>query len=97
MICSLTFPETGFDSGDSLHKLSKPVTQSAKRCYGVDNNSLRTVWLTDNIGKNAKHISGFRNALRKHAYSNVRKISPPKNWKKNQIKSLIFFIFLLKT
>ena len=38
----------------------------------------------------------------KHAYSNILKILPPKNEKKttkkqNQIKILIFFIFLLKT
>ena len=33
-------------------------------------------------------------ALRKHAYSNLLKISPPKNWKKNQIKiSDIFHTF----
>ena len=31
--------------------------------------------------------------LRKHAYSNILKISPPKNWKKkNQIKTDIFHI-----
>ena len=34
--------------------------------------------------------------LRKQAYSNILKILPPKN-EKNQIKILIFFIFLLKT
>ena len=35
-------------------------------------------------------------ALRKHAYSNILKISPPKT-ESFQIKILIFFIFLLKT
>ena len=35
-------------------------------------------------------------SLRKHAYSNVLKISPPKT-ESFQIKNLIFFIFLLKT
>ena len=35
-------------------------------------------------------------ALRKHAYSNTMKISPPKT-ESFQIKSLIVFIFLLKT
>ena len=34
--------------------------------------------------------------LRKHAYSNTLKISPPKT-ERFQIKILIFFIFLLKT
>ena len=34
--------------------------------------------------------------LRKHAYSNILKILPPKN-ENFQIKTLIFFIFLLKT
>ena len=34
--------------------------------------------------------------LRKHAYSNILKNSPPKR-ESFQIKSLIFFIFLLKT
>ena len=35
-------------------------------------------------------------SLRKHAYSNILKILPPKN-ENFQIKFLIFFIFLLKT
>ena len=35
-------------------------------------------------------------SLRKHAYSNILKISPPKA-ERFQIKILIFFIFLLKT
>ena len=35
-------------------------------------------------------------ALRKHAYSNILKILPPK-FESFQIKILIFFIFLLKT
>ena len=35
------------------------------------------------------------NPLRKHAYSNILKISPPKT-ESFQIKILIFFIFLLK-
>ena len=35
-------------------------------------------------------------ALRKHAYSNILKIFPPKN-EHFQIKILMFFIFLLKT
>ena len=35
-------------------------------------------------------------SLRKHDYSNMLKISPPKT-KSFQIKILIFFIFLLKT
>ena len=34
--------------------------------------------------------------LRKHAYSNILKISPPKNRKFSDKKNL-FFIFLLKT
>ena len=34
--------------------------------------------------------------LRKHAYSNILKILPPKN-EKIEIKILIFFKFLLKT
>ena len=36
------------------------------------------------------------NPLRKHAYSNILKILPPKNVK-FQTKILIFIIFLLKT
>ena len=35
-------------------------------------------------------------ALRKHVYSNILKISPPKT-ESFQTKILIFFIFLLKT
>ena len=35
-------------------------------------------------------------SLRKHAYSNILKIFPPKD-ENFQIKNLIFFIFLLKT
>ena len=35
-------------------------------------------------------------SLRKHAYSSVLKILPPKN-ESFQIKFLIFFMFLLKT
>ena len=35
-------------------------------------------------------------SLRKHAYSNILKISPPKP-EGFQIKILIFFLFLLKT
>ena len=35
-------------------------------------------------------------ALRKHAYSNILKFSPPKNWKILDKKTLTFFIFLLK-
>ena len=36
--------------------------------------------------------------LRKHGYSNILEILPPKyKKKKNHIKILIFFIFLLKT
>ena len=35
--------------------------------------------------------------LRKHAYSNILKILPPKNGNFSDKKNLIFFIFLLKT
>ena len=37
-----------------------------------------------------------RKSLRKHAYSSIKKISPPKT-ENFQIKTLTFFIFLLKT
>ena len=37
-----------------------------------------------------------KGSLRKHAYSNILTISPPKT-ESFQIKILIFFIFLLKT
>ena len=36
-------------------------------------------------------------SLRKHAYSNILKILPPKNGNFSDKKNLIFFIFLLKT
>ena len=36
-------------------------------------------------------------ALRKHAYSNIVKISQPKKKRKSDKGILIFFIFLLKT
>ena len=39
--------------------------------------------------------SASKTPLRKHAYSNILKILPPTNEKKNQIKIRIFFIFLL--
>ena len=37
-----------------------------------------------------------KGTLRKHAYSNILKISPPKT-ESFEMKILIFFIFLLKT
>ena len=46
---------------------------------------------TNDIMKNPYYLP-----LRKHAYSNILKISPPKN-ENFQIKILILFIFLLKT
>ena len=42
-----------------------------------------------------KHVITVVKSLRKHAYSNLLKIIPPKN-EHFQIKNLIFFIFLLK-
>ena len=44
------------------------------------------------------HVDNDPSGLRKHAYSNILKILPPKN-ENFQIKkkNLIFFIFLLKT
>ena len=36
-------------------------------------------------------------SLRKHTYSNILKILPPKKNENFQIKILIFFLFLLKT
>ena len=36
------------------------------------------------------------NTLRKHTYSNILKILPPKKNENFQIKILIFFLFLLK-
>ena len=46
--------------------------------------------------KRTKHGKKSGSALRKHAYSNILKISPPKN-ERSQINILIFFLFLLKT
>ena len=42
------------------------------------------------------HYNDVRGALRKHAYSNILKISPPKT-ENFQIKNSDIFIFLLKT
>ena len=44
----------------------------------------------------SNHLNKFILSLRKHAYSNLLKISPPKT-ESFQRKILIFFIFLLKT
>ena len=45
-------------------------------------------------------LIGFKGntlSLRKHANSNIKKISPKKKNEIFQVKKLIFFIFLLKT
>ena len=42
------------------------------------------------------NITGGK-SLRKHAYSNILKFLQPKKKENFQIKTLIFFIFLLKT
>ena len=42
-------------------------------------------------------IMPFAGSLRKHAYLNILKILPPKNENFQIKKTLIFFIFLLKT
>ena len=59
---------------------------------------------TDNCANNKIHMRRLikiyiasHSALRKHAYSNIWKISPPKNWIFSDKKTLIFFKFLLKT
>ena len=43
------------------------------------------------------HSADYIYPLRKHAYSNILKISPKKKTENFEIKKLIFFIFLLKT
>ena len=54
---------------------------------------LAVLLFTFRVGRNVQVERGY---IRKHSYSNILKISPPKT-ESFQIKILIFFIFLLKT
>ena len=84
--------------GRKLPAMSKEIPHRTARGARKNGGQKKMIEILgiDRFGDGIFTLGSGRQTLRKHAYSNILKISPPKT-ESFQIKTLIFFTFLLKT